>query len=289
MPKPPLKNPGASVRARLQNLARARKQPFDRLLTRYVLERLLYRLSISEYRTRFALKGAMLITTWFDAPHRPTRDIDFLAFGASDPETLLSDFRAISAVAADDQVSFDPASFTVERVREDLAYGGLRLRGTAALDGARIPLTIDIGFGDSTEPGLNDASLPVLLDAPVPMLRAYVAETVIAEKFQAMVLLGRANSRMKDYYDIWMLAKTHGFEGGRLPRAIRATFARRNTAVPTEPPDALTQAFANDPAKQRQWADFLAQLDHGAPGLNEVITDLAAFLMPHAEAARTLT
>jgi hypothetical protein len=152
MPRPPPANPGASVRARLLNLARARKEPFDRLLTRYVLERLLYRLSISDYRTRFALKGAMLITTWFDAPHRPTRDIDFLAFGTSDPETLLSDFRAISAVAADDPVRFDPASFTVERVREAVAYGGLRLRGMATLDGARVPLIIDVGFGITVTP-----------------------------------------------------------------------------------------------------------------------------------------
>ena len=286
MPKPPLKNPAASIRARLLNLARERKEPFDRLLTRYVLERLLYRLSLSPHRERFVLKGAMLITTWFEEAHRPTRDVDFLSFGPSDAEALLTTFREICAVTADDPVRFEPKSLRVERMREDLAYGGLRLRGSATLDTARVPLTIDIGFGDATEPGLREIELPVLLDAPAPKLRAYAPETVIAEKFQALVMLGRANSRMKDFYDIWMLAKVHNFEGEGLARAIKATFARRTTAIPAELPDALTQAFANDPSKQEQWADFVTQLDHAAPGLNEVIVDVAAFLMPQAERAR---
>jgi predicted nucleotidyltransferase component of viral defense system len=287
MPRPPPRNPAASVRARLLNLARQRKEPFDRLLTRYALERLLYRLSLSAHRERFALKGAMLVTTWFEEAHRPTRDLDLLAFGTSDAESLLRTFREICTVAAGDPVKFDGKSFRVERVREDLAYVGLRLRGTATLDDARISLAIDIGFGDATEPGLSEVELPVLLDAPLPKLKAYAPETVIAEKFQAMVMLGRANSRMKDFYDIWMLAKVRRFEGDGLPRAITATFARRKTGVPADLPDALTQAFANDPDKQKQWADFVIQLNHAAPGLNEVIADLAAFLMPQARKARS--
>jgi predicted nucleotidyltransferase component of viral defense system len=248
------RNVGASVRARLQNLAVRKGQVFDILLTRYALERFLYRLSKSEFATRFVLKGAMLMTTWFDEPHRPTRDLDLLGFGDSASDPMLAVFRSICAIPVDDDgIQFDIDGSRVEQIREELAYGGLRLRTTATLAGARINVVIDIGFGDSVEPGLEEIDLPVLLDLPAPHLLVYPRETVIAEKFQAMVLLGRANSRMKDFYDIWILSKSYTFDDDRLPRAIAATFARRKTAVPTEIPDALTAAFASDPNKQQQW------------------------------------
>jgi predicted nucleotidyltransferase component of viral defense system len=201
----PVRNVGASVRARLLKLAKERNQPLDLLLTRYVLERLLYRLSITEHRERFVLKGAMLMTTWFNDPHRPTRDLDLLGFGDADPDALLIVFREICAVAADDAVIFDIKGLAVDRIRDDAEYGGLRIKTTATVDGAKVRVLIDIGFGDAIEPGLTEMDLPVLLDLPAPCLRAYARETVIAEKFQAMVMLGRANSRMKDFYDIWML------------------------------------------------------------------------------------
>jgi len=284
----PVRNIGASVRARLLDLAKERNQPFDLLLTRYVLERLLYRLSTTPHRERFVLKGAMLMTTWFDDPHRPTRDLDLLGFGDPDPDAILDAFREICAVKADDAVTFDTEGLTVDRIREEQEYGGLRIKTTANVDGARVRVLVDIGFGDAIEPGLTEMELPVLLGQPAPRLRAYARETVIAEKFQAMVVLGRANSRMKDLYDIWLLAQSHSFEGDKLARAIAATFARRNTPIPTERPDALSPAFAADRAKKQQWAAFVESVGVQPGELVKVIDDLAEFLMPHAAEARRL-
>ncbi|MBA4172703.1 MAG: nucleotidyl transferase AbiEii/AbiGii toxin family protein [Hyphomicrobium sp.] len=285
----PLKNMGASVRARLLKMSKERGQPFDLLLTRYVLERFLYRLSSTAHRENFVLKGAMLVTTWLENPHRPTRDIDLLGFGASQPETILAAFREICAINPDDGVNFDVAGLTIDRNREDLAYGGLRVVTNAQIGGARVRVVIDIGFGDATEPGLNEIEMPVLLEQPAPKLRAYAMETVIAEKFQAMVVLGRANSRMKDFYDNWFLAKAFTFEGNRLARAIAATFERRQTEVPLDVPDALTDAFARDDQKRKQWDAFVSGVLSDPVALDVVISDLRAFLMPHAASARRIS
>ncbi|HXW24424.1 MAG TPA: nucleotidyl transferase AbiEii/AbiGii toxin family protein [Xanthobacteraceae bacterium] len=282
------RNLGASVRARLLNLAKERGQPFDLLLTRYVLERLLYRLSVSKHRDRFILKGAFVMATWLDDPYRPTRDLDFLGLGDPDPRTIVRAFREVCAVPTDDAVAFDIAGLTVDRIRDEQEYGGLRVRTTATVGGARVRAVVDVGFGDATEPGLEEANLPVLLDQPAPRLRAYRRETVIAEKFQAMVVFGRANSRMKDFYDIWVLARTYEFKGDDLARAIAATFARRRTAIPTERPDALTRAFADDPTKQREWAAFAQDVAVKPGSLAEIVNDIAAFLMPHAAQATRL-
>ena len=279
MPDRP-RNFGASVRQRLLNLAHARGQPMELLLTRYALERLLHRLSLSSHRERFVLKGAMLLATWFDEPHRATRDVDLLGFGDAAEDALLATFREIMAVEVDDGVSFDLKGLKIEAIREEVAYGGSRLRTTAALAGARIPITVDIGFGDAVEPGVEDIDLPVLLDMPSPHLRAYPPETVIAEKFHAMVALGRANSRMKDYYDVWMLTGAFEIEPVRLRRAIVATFARRNTVVPAVVPDGLSDAFATDPGKQRQWDAFARNLSGTIPGFGLVVSELRQRLKP---------
>jgi predicted nucleotidyltransferase component of viral defense system len=267
------RNVGASVRQRLLNLAHARRQPMELLLTRYALERLLHRLSLSAHRDRFVLKGAMLLVTWFDEPHRATRDLDLLGFGDPAHDALLG-------IEADDGVTFDIDALRIEPIREELEYGGSRLRTTAALAGARIPITVDIGFGDAVEPGIEDIALPVLLDMPSPQLRAYPPETVIAEKFHAMVVLGMANSRMKDYYDVWMLTGAFEFESERLRRAIVATFARRNTLVPEVVPDGLSEAFAVDTAKQRQWDAFARNLSGPVPEFGLVVSDLRRRLLP---------
>lgn len=283
-----IRNIGASVRARLLKLAKAKGQSFDLVLTRFALERLLFRLGRSRHAERFVLKGAMLLMSWFEDPHRGTRDLDLLGFGDSNPEAMLTTFREILAEEAADGVVFDADALRVDRIREALDYGGLRLRTTASIAGARINLTIDIGFGDALEPGAELIDYPALLDLPAPRLRAYARETVIAEKFQAMVALGRANSRMKDFYDIWILSRSFPFDDDRLPRAIAATFARRGTDIPTELPDALSPAFAADEQKQRQWRVFVADvaLDPGA--LAAVIEDLRTFLMAHAASARQI-
>ncbi len=286
MPKA-VRNIGASVRARLRNIAADRNQPFELLLTRYVLERLLYRLVQTPHKDRFVLKGAMLMTAWFNDPLRPTRDVDLLGFGDADPDAMLAVFRDVCAVEAADGVMLDADALEVDQIRDEMEYGGLRVKTNATVDGARVRVVVDIGFGDAVEAA--ELELPVLLDQPPPRMRAYPRESVIAEKFHAMVLLGRANTRMKDFYDIWVLARSHDFDGDALAQALAATFARRKTEIPAEPPDALTQAFAKDPTKVQQWEAFVDLLD-AAPGpLGKVVDELTSFLMPHAEAARNLS
>ncbi len=281
------KNMGASVRARLLNLSRANGQSFDLVLTRFALERLLFRLGQSRHADRFVLKGAMLLMTWFEEPHRGTRDLDLLGFGDPSQDAMLATFREILTQDADDGVVFDADALRVDRIREELEYGGLRLRTIASIDGARINLSIDVGFGDALEPGAELIDYPVMLDLPVPRLRAYARETVIAEKFQAMVALGRANSRMKDFYDIWILSRSFSFDD-RLARAIAATFARRGTEIPTELPDALSPAFAADEQKQRQWRAFVEDVTLDPGTLADVTNELARFLMAHAVAAKRM-
>jgi hypothetical protein len=285
----PLKNLGASIRARLLALAKQRNDPFDLLLTRYALERLLYRLSISPHRSQFALKGAVLITSQMDDPHRPTRDLDLLGLGNSDPDHMIEVFRQICALDFPDAVTFDVSGLSTDRIRDDTEYGGLRIKTTAEVDGAKARILIDVGFGDATEPGLVEIDLPVLLDQPAPRLRAYPYETVVAEKFQAMVALGFANTRLKDFYDIWVLARSRAFNDDRLARAIAATFARRRTEIPENLPDALTPAFARDPMKQLRWSAFIRAVAADPGPLAEVVEELAAFLMPIARKARSRT
>lgn len=283
-----IRNLGASVRARLLQLAKASGQSFDLILTRFALERLLFRLSQSSHAGRFVLKGAMLMMSWFDDPHRGTRDLDLLGFGNPEPDPMLATFREILEQQADDGVTFDAETLRVDRIREGLEYGGLRLRVAASIGGARITLTIDIGFGDALEPGAEVLDYPSMLGFPMPRLRAYERETVIAEKFQAMVMLGRANTRMKDFYDIWILSRSFDFSDDRLARAITATFERRETPIPTEVPDALTDAFAKDEQKQRQWHVFVEGVAHDAGDLRDVIAEISTFLMPHAVTAARL-
>jgi predicted nucleotidyltransferase component of viral defense system len=284
----PARDIGASVRTKLMNLARERGQVFDLLLTRYALERLLYRLSLSPHRNRFVLKGAMLVTTWFHDPHRPTRDLDLLGFGESSAGAMLSIWKEIFAIHADDGVTFDGDGLRASPIREDLEYGGIRLRTTALLARARIHVTVDIGFGDAVEPGPEEIDLPVLLDLPAPHLRAYARETVIAEKYHAMVSLGRANSRMKDFYDVWVLSRSYEFDESRLAQAIAATFERRRTNIPTSVPDAFTPEFFRDAGKLQQWSAFIRDLSTQTPPFERVVSDIATFIAPFAAAARTL-
>lgn len=282
------KDISASVRARLLNISKERGQVFDLILTRFALERFLYRLSISAYRDRFVLKGAMLVTTWFEDPHRPTRDLDLLGYGDPSPETMLAAFREICGAAVDDGIQFHTDTLRIDTIREELKYGGLRIKVVATLAVARINVTIDIGFGDAVEPGIEEIKLPVLLDLPVPHLRAYARETVIAEKFEAMVSRGRTNSRMKDFYDIWMLSKTYEFDIERLARAIAATFLRRGTAIPEIPldVDAFKPEFFHDRGKLQQWSAFTRDLSAQAPSFESVILELIDFISPAASRAR---
>lgn len=278
----------ASVRQRLLNRARAEGGDFQALLTRYVLERFLYRLGESFHREQFVVKGAMLFVLWEGDLHRTTRDLDLLGSG---PSAIADVERAVREVLAaeveDDGVAFDPDTVRGDLIREEQEYEGVRVTAEARVGNARVRLKIDVGFGDAVTPEAEEATFPTLLDAPPPVLRAYPKETVVAEKLQAMVALGILNSRMKDFYDVWHLARQDAFDGPTLAEAVRATFARRGTPLPPVAPLALTDEFAADTRKQTQWRAFVrrGRLSDEAP-LAEVVNLLRAFLLPVLDAAR---
>jgi len=283
-----MKNIGASVRARLLNIARDQNQTFNFVLNRYAIERLLYRLSQSKHADRFILKGATLLMTWFDEPFRGTQDLDLLGYGDPDPDAVLDLFREILAIDDQDGVNFDVAAARIDRIREEVEYGGVRIRTIAEIGGAKVPVSVDIGFGDTTEPGAVNLDFPVMLEMSPPKLQGYARETVIAEKFQAMVSLGHANTRLKDYYDIWILSQSFTFEDGRLPQAIAATFARRDTPIPTALPDALTDAFAANDQKKQQWQAFIGGVALDPGSLSDVVESIASFIIPQAGLAAKL-
>jgi hypothetical protein len=252
------RNLAASVRDRLKQHADAANEDFNLTLTRYGLERLLYRLSVSRHAPSFLLKGALLFSLWYDHPHRPTRDADLLAFGSNNIDTLVATFREICAIAGEDGIVFDGAAIRGAEIRKSTGYGGVRINIPGTLAAARIALQIDIGFGDAVTPGPQEISYPVLLDdLQAPRLRAYPKHTVIAEKFHAICLLGMTNTRMKDYFDLDVLLQESDFEAADLRRAIEATFQRRQTPLPTNLPAGLSEAFAADATKQAQWKAFL--------------------------------
>lgn len=286
MAREPLKNVGASVRARLLQRSRNERTDFQVLLTRYALERLLYRLSRSVHRNRFVLKGAMLFVTWIETPFRPTRDLDLLGYGENSPEAIGDAFREICAQPVeDDGVVFDVGGLEAEPIREDLEYGGVRVRTQATIAGARIPIQVDVGFGDAITPGPIEIDYPALLDAPAPHLRAYPIETVVAEKFHALATRGIANSRLKDYYDLWLIAETFELERVPLAAAVRQTFARRETALPQEKPTGFSEAYVE--TWGGQWRTFLTRERMAAAPeqLATVVADLERFLLPLIEEA----
>ena len=269
------RNLAASVRGRLKQHADATQQDFNLTLTHYGLERLLYRLSVSEHASNFLLKGALLFTFWYDIAHRPTRDADLLGYGPDDVDTAVRTFRDICLTPAEDGVVFDPDTVKGTIIRKEAGYGGVRIDMQATLDGARIALQVDIGFGDAVTPAPQAISYPVLLaDLPAPQLRAYPKYTVIAEKFHAVCLLGLANTRMKDYFDLWVLLDDTTLEAPVMRRAIDATFERRKMALPTTVPVGLTDTFARDLTKQTQWKAFLKKNQLGPIVLAEVVNRL---------------
>ena len=251
-------NIDASVHQRLLNLSRERNEDFNLILTRYAVERFLYRLSKSKYIDRFILKGAMLTAIWIGEMHRPTRDLDLLGFGDSEAEVLKTIMAEICLVDVErDGLQYDAKSVEIEEIRENQAYPGQRVKVNAKLGNAKIRIQIDVGFGDAVTPKAIIIRYPVLLDYPTPRIRAYNKETQIAEKLQSMVFLGMANSRMKDFYDVFILSKTFSFDGSTLVKAIKATFKRRGTQIPENIPLALSDEFANSTDKNNQWNAFI--------------------------------
>jgi len=276
------KNLAASVKARLQNEAARRGDDFNLLLLRYGIERLLFRLSQSAYADSFLLKGAMLFVVWDEKTHRPTRDLDLLGFGPSEKEDLQKVFQDVVALpVVDDGLVFDPASVQTEEIREDNTYGGVRVRLMASLGSAEVPVQIDVGTGDVVTPEPETADFPALLDFPAPQVRTYPVYTVVAEKLEAMVKLGSANTRMKDFHDVWFLTRRFPLDGPTLRRAIEATFARRRTPLPGGP-EPLSDTFANDATKQNQWAAFIRRNAlTGLPGqFSEVVMAIRNYVTP---------
>lgn len=280
------RNVASSVRARLLNHARETKQDFNLVLTRFCLERLLYRISISKYVNHFYLKGALLFDLWFDVPRRPTRDVDFLGFGPSELPRAEGTFKEICSIDVDDGVVFLSDTVRAAEIRKEANYAGIRITLLATLDGARCQIQADIGFGDAVTPGPQELEYPTILkNFSAPKLHTYPRYTVVAEKFEALSKLGMTNSRMKDYFDLWVLARHTDFDGETLYQAIKATFSRRKTGLAVEPPLGLTMVFAQDPQKQIQWQAFLRKNALKALPLKDVVEYLADFLMPVATAA----
>ena len=280
----------ASIHARLLNLARARREDFSLVLNRYAVERWLYRLSQSPQRERLWLKGALLFQLWFDVPHRPTRDADFLGIGPADAEELREAVQAICTVQADDGMRFDPGTVRVEEIREAARYAGLRVRLTGTLGRARCTLQLDVGYGDAVTPGVEEVEYPTLLDdVPAPRIHVYLRASVFAEKLEAIASLGLANSRMKDYFDLRALVQEGALDNAVLGDAIAATFARRGTPLPEELPVGLTGEFAQDAARRAQWQAFLGKNGLAGPSLARVVTEVGEFVMEplrHARAGR---
>ncbi len=280
----------ASIHARLLNRAKERGEDFNLLLTRYGIERFLYRLSQLPAREVLLLKGALLFDLWFDVPHRPTRDADFLGFGPQDGEALTTTMRDICAVAVDDGMVFDPNSISVEEIREDARYGGLRVKLLGKLGNARVILQLDVGYGDAVTPGPEEAEYPTLLeDMPAPRLRVYPRASVVAEKLEAIVSLGMANSRMKDYFDLRAMAREGALDETLLGEAIAATFDRRKTEVPAHVPLGLSEEFWSDAAKLAQWRAFKARNRLDAPELEAVVREIYDFVEKPLAIARRLS
>jgi predicted nucleotidyltransferase component of viral defense system len=273
------KNIGASVRARLLNRAKECGSDYGLILTKYALERLLYRLSVSQWRDAFLLKGALLFDLWFDQPHRPTRDIDLLGFGPSEVDDVAAVFRDVCALACEDGMAFDATTVRAAEIRKEANYAGVRVTLLGILDGARCTVQIDVGYGDAITPEPERVSFPVLLeDMAAPVMKVYPAYTVVAEKYQAMVSLGMVNTRLKDYFDLWVLAKHVAFDPNTLQEAIAATFARRGTPMPQELPLGLSDAFTQDRAKIQQWKAFLGKNKLQAPPLDKLVGELRPVL-----------
>ena len=278
------KNHSASIRARLLAHARENEDDFQRVITRYGIERLLFRLSQTEAEGAYILKGAMLFATWPENAFRPTGDLDLLGNCNPDPAAIQNTFQEICRVdLPEDGIIFDPASVTVEAVREAEKYQGATLRLTGTLGTAVITVLVDIGFGDWVYPPPERQEYPSLLpDLPAPRVFMYPPETVVAEKFEALIRFAEANSRIKDFYDLWITSRTFPFEMSILVEAVLGTMHRRETAIPVEMPVGLTEVFALVANDRGYWTGFLRRTPPATqpPGFPQVLEELRQFFGP---------
>jgi hypothetical protein len=273
------RNLAASVKARLLTKAREANADYSLFLTRYALERLLYRLSISSHSHNFLLKGALLFDLWFDAPLRPTRDIDLLGFGSADVPDLVSAFESICRIPVEDGVSFNSKSIRINEIRKEANYAGLRVKLTGQIDTALCAVQVDIGYGDAVTPEAEVADYPTMLhEFPAPRLRIYPRYTVVAEKLEAIITLGMINSRLKDYFDLWMILRSSNLDQSILREAITATLNRRNTPLPQVLPLGLSDEFAKSPLKVSEWNAFLGRNKLKALSLPETVDEIRTHL-----------
>ena len=272
-----------SVHQKLLNLRDKTGEQFNHLLMRYGLERLLYRLVASGHEQQFVLKGAMLFALWRDVPGRPTRDIDLLGFGEINHDRLRQVFIDVcNADVVEDGLRFDPHSIVTDDIRDDQEYHGVRVRLTAFLGNARLAIQIDVGFGDAITPEPAVVEYPAILDFPSACIRAYHPATVVAEKFNAMIVLGIMNSRLKDFYDVHVILNHMNIDDRELADAIESTFERRKTPLPDKMPLVFTDDFINDGPKETQWRAFLKRsllVDYDLP-FSQVVKDLKQTLWP---------
>ena len=277
-----VKNMGASVRQRLLNYAKANNRPFSEVLQYYAMERFLYRLSVSPHASKFLLKGALLLTAWRAPMSRPTMDIDLLGRTSNEVGDIVNLLKEVAQVEVlDDGITFDLDSFTGSVIREDADYSGVRTVFTGHLNAARVTMQIDIGFGDVVTPAPEQLAYPTILDFPAPALLGYTRETVIAEKLEALVQLRMLNSRMKDYFDIWILLRHPELDQTVLRAAIERTFKNRKMEIDAAP-IGLSPQFGTDPVKQAQWRAFLKRsaLKDAPEQFSVVVEELRAFFEP---------
>ena len=279
-----VKNTAASVHQRLLIKAKESSRPFNELLQHYAIERFIYRLSKSPHADRFILKGALMFSAWSGKASRPTMDIDLLGRIDNSLEVIINAIKDACRMDVEaDGMSFNTEMVTAARITEDAEYEGVRVRVKGSLSNARVSLQIDIGFGDVIVPSPRKVAYPVLLDFPTPELNGYTMESTIAEKFQAMVKLGVLNSRMKDFYDIWMLSRMFDFKGETLAEAVEKTFENRKTQIDTNP-TVFNTSFAKDDDKTVQWMGFIrkAKLTDAPETFEEVVAAIKRFLEPIA-------
>lgn len=283
-----IKNVAASIRQRLLNVAQASGRPFQEVLQYFAMERFLYRLSLSPHADNFVLKGALMLTVWRASASRPTKDIDLLGRMSNHVDDLTSAIKDACRQAVElDGLDFDPDSVAGIVIKENADYEGVRVTFRGSLQSIPLPMQIDVGFGDIVFPIASMTEFPTILDHAAPRLRAYSRETTVAEKFEAMVKLGLLNSRMKDFYDVWLLSRQFDFDGGTLAAAIAKTFANRGTRVTPEP-TAFSAAFSSNPAKKTQWQAFLrkSRLTEAPNDLAKVVEAIATFLAAPSAAVR---
>jgi predicted nucleotidyltransferase component of viral defense system len=286
MNKPSSKNVAASVRSRLLNIARQTGKPFEGVLVLYGLERFLFRLSRSAHKGNFILKGGLLLMGLGFPQARPTRDIDLAGTIPGDIDSLSQAIQEIGRIACDDGLVYDFTDMSYEVMSSDSEYPGARVKFIAQLGQARIPIQIDIGFGDEVVPAPKEMEFPTLLDMEPPLVKSYSLETIIAEKFEAALDLAELNSRMKDFYDIWGLSRRFPFKGKLLQEAIVATCTRRRTTIRSDA-EIFSNDFSDRPEKRAQWKAFInkGMMGDAPEDFVTLMSDIRTFLFPIAQAS----